>query len=276
MPQQDFINTLLRRDYQQPVLYERQLATDFVDQLFHFLFVPRLSELDTEEKIRHELHHICNKCALLLFDVFGEEEQAEKVKTNFFEALPGIYQLLLKDAQAILASDPAAVSLEEVLAIYPGFYATAVYRFAHQFYKDGVPLLPRFLSEYAHSKTGIDIHPGAQIGESFCIDHGTGIVIGESAVIGHNVKIYQGVTLGALSVAKDLANKKRHPTIGNHVIIYAGSTILGGDTIIGDNCIIGGNVWLTYSVAPDSLVYHQSKVVVKSKLPLPEPLNFVI
>ena len=128
----------------------------------------------------------------------------------------------------------------------------------------------------APSKTGIDIHPGAQIGESFCIDHGTGIVIGESAVIGHNVKIYQGVTLGALSVAKDLANKKRHPTIGNHVIIYAGSTILGGETIIGDNCIIGGNVWLTYSVAPDSLVYHQSKVVVKSKLPLPEPLNFVI
>ena len=267
---------LLSRDYQFPTIYDRTLAVDFIDSLFHFLFTPRKLEFDTVDKITNAFDNIRNTGSSLLFDVFNSKEKAESIAESFFNALPGIYDALLKDAEAIASFDPAAVSIEEVLAAYPGFYATAIYRFAHQFYKDGVPVLPRFLSEHAHSKTGIDIHPGAEIGDSFFIDHGTGIVIGQSAVIGNNVKIYQGVTLGALSTSKNAANKKRHPNIGNHVIIYAGSTILGGETTIGDNSVIGGNVWLTYSVAPGSIVYHQSNVVVKGKQPLPEPLNFVI
>lgn len=276
MSLQHFITTLLNRDYENPVIYDRSLAVTFIDNLFHLLFAPSKNEFDSADKIRTHLDNLRSTCSSLLFDVFNDKSQAENLSDAFFAALPGIYEQLLKDAEAILAFDPAAVSLEEVLATYPGFYATAIYRFAHQFYETGVPILPRFLSEYAHSKTGIDIHPGAQVGESFFIDHGTGIVIGQSTVIGNNVKLYQGVTLGALNTAKDLANKKRHPNIGNNVIIYAGSTILGGETAIGDNSIIGGNVWLTNSVAPDSIVYHQSNVLVKGRHPLPEPLNFVI
>lgn len=276
MSLQHFITTLLNRDYENPVIYDRSLAVTFIDSLFHLLFAPSKNEFDSADKIRTHLDNLRGTCSSLLFDVFNDKSQAENLSDAFFAALPGIYEQLLKDAEAILAFDPAAVSLEEVLATYPGFYATAIYRFAHQFYETGVPILPRFLSEYAHSKTGIDIHPGAQVGESFFIDHGTGIVIGQSTVIGNNVKLYQGVTLGALNTAKDLANKKRHPNIGNNVIIYAGSTILGGETTIGDNSIIGGNVWLTNSVAPDSIVYHQSNVLVKGRQPLPEPLNFVI
>jgi serine O-acetyltransferase len=143
-------------------------------------------------------------------------------------------------------------------------------------WKQDIPFLPRFFSEYAHSKTGIDIHPGAEIGDCLAIDHGTGIVVGETTIIGNNVKLYQGVTLGALNVAKDCASKKRHPTIEDDVIIYSGATILGGETVIGKGSIIGGNVWLTYSVPPNSVVYHKSEVKVKDKEPFPEPLNFVI
>jgi serine O-acetyltransferase len=175
-----------------------------------------------------------------------------------------------------LKFDPAARSVEEVLVAYPGFYATAVYRLSHQLWEQGVEILPRLFTEYAHSKTGVDIHPGAHIGESFCIDHGTGIVIGETTIIGNNVKIYQGVTLGALQVSKDSAIVKRHPTIEDNVTIYSGATILGGQTVIGHDSIIGGNVWLTYSVPSFSVVYHKSEVKVRDKNPFPEPLNFVI
>ncbi len=276
MSLQPFIATLLNRDYRKPLIYDRSLAITFIDSLFHLLFTPTKDEFDSADKISTHFDNLRNTCSSLLFDILNDEGQAEHLTDAFFDAVPGIYEQLLKDAEAIVAFDPAAVSLEEVLATYPGFYATAIYRFAHRFYNTGVPVLPRFLSEYAHSKTGIDIHPGARIGESFFIDHGTGIVIGQSAVLGNNVKLYQGVTLGALHTAKELANKKRHPNIGNNVIIYAGSTILGGETTIGDNSIIGGNVWLTNSVAPDSIVYHQSNVLVKGRRPLPEPLNFVI
>jgi serine O-acetyltransferase len=162
------------------------------------------------------------------------------------------------------------------MAAYPGFYATVVYRLTNQLWKQGIPFLPRFFSEYAHSKTGIDIHPGAEIGDSLAIDHGTGIVIGETTIIGNNVKLYQGVTLGALNVAKDCASMKRHPTIEDDVIIYSGATILGGETVIGKGSVIGGNVWLTYSVPANSVVYHKSEIKVKDKEPFPEPLNFVI
>ena len=164
------------------------------------------------------------------------------------------------DANAMLAGDPAAKNISEVLICYPGLFAIAVYRLAHFFYQNNVSLLPRILGEIAHEKTGIDIHPGAQIGQSFFIDHGTGIVIGESSIIGNNVKIYQGVTLGALSVDKSLAQTKRHPTIEDHCVIYSHATILGGATVIGAHSVIGGNVWMTKSVAPHSVVYHKSEV----------------
>lgn len=165
-----------------------------------------------------------------------------------------------KDAKALLLGDPAAKDLIEVLLCYPGLFAITAYRIAHFFHQQKMSIIPRLISEIAHAKTGIDIHPGALIGESFFIDHGTGVVIGETAVIGNNVKIYQGVTLGALSVDKKLAETKRHPTIKDHCVIYSHATILGGETIIGENSVIGGNVWMTKSVPANSLVYHKSEV----------------
>ena len=172
----------------------------------------------------------------------------------FFERLPRLAHMLDLDAQAALAGDPAAYSREEVIITYPGFYAVCTFRLAHALHELGIPLIPRLITEYAHEKTGIDIHPGAKIGESFFIDHGTGVVIGETASIGKNVKIYQGVTLGALSVKKKLQSLKRHPTIEDDVVIYANSTILGGDTVIGKGSIIGGNTWIVESVKPGSVI----------------------
>lgn len=185
-----------------------------------------------------------------------------QIATSFYKDVPELYRRMNTDITATLNGDPAASSAFEIIRSYPGFLAVSLYRIAHQLLKLGIPLIPRVLTEYAHSVTGIDIHPGASIGEYLFIDHGTGIVIGETTVIGDHVKLYQGVTLGALSVEKFMANTKRHPTIGDHVIIYSGATILGGDTFIGENCIIGGNVWLTKSVSPDSTVYHQSAMKV--------------
>lgn len=184
---------------------------------------------------------------------------AEDIEDRFLAQLPKVYELLKKDADALLLGDPAAVSKTEVIRTYPGFFAISVYRLAHEFHLLGVPLIPRILTEYAHSETGIDIHPGATIGASFCIDHGTGAVIGETVEIGNYVKIYQGVTLGALSVRKEFAKTKRHPTIEDNVVIYSGATILGGETIIGRDSIIGGNVWITKSVPPGSRVYYRQE-----------------
>jgi serine O-acetyltransferase len=183
----------------------------------------------------------------------------------FFYQLKGIRKMLEGDAQFIASNDPAASSVEEVIMAYPGFYAIVIYRVAHILAKLGVPIIPRIMTEHAHSFTGIDIHPMANIGSEFFIDHGTGIVIGETAVIGSRVKLYQGVTIGALSVSKKLSFTKRHPTIEDNVIIYAGSTILGGDTVIGHDSVIGGNVWLTESVPPGSMVYQVSKVEIKER-----------
>ena len=186
----------------------------------------------------------------------------EAISKTFFTDLPSIYFLLNTDIQAIHSGDPAAHTLFEVVRAYPGFYALCFYRIANKLHQLQVPLLPRILTEYAHSKTGIDIHPAATIGEYFMIDHGTGIVIGETAVIGKNVKIYQGVTLGALSINKSMALQKRHPTIEDNVVIYSGATILGGDTLIGAGSVIGGNVWLTKSVPQGSLVYHNPEITI--------------
>ena len=254
---------------------DKQTAEEFIEELFRFLFVKHANALE-EGKVLNHYQALKNTFAALLFEVVNDESKVREHTNNFFGELPGIYHRLLKDAEAILTSDPAARSLEEVMAAYPGFYATVIYRLTHQLWEQGVPFLPRFFSEYAHSKTGIDIHPGAEIGNAFAIDHGTGIVIGETTVIGNNVKIYQGVTLGALSVAKECASKKRHPSIEDDVVIYSGATILGGETVIGKGSVIGGNVWLTYSVPANSVVYHKSEIKVKDKDPFPEPLNFVI
>jgi serine O-acetyltransferase len=184
-------------------------------------------------------------------------EIKEKATANaevFFNKIPHLAETLDLDAKAALLGDPAAYSREEVIITYPGFYAVCIYRLAHTLYELDVPLLPRLMTEYAHEKTGIDIHPGAKISDSFFIDHGTGVVIGETAHIGKNVKIYQGVTLGALSVKKKLQSLKRHPTIEDDVVIYANATILGGDTTIGKGSIIGGNSWIVESVKPGSVI----------------------
>ncbi len=187
------------------------------------------------------------------------QEKGQEEAMRFLRDLPRLRGVLATDVKAAYWGDPAAKSHDEVIFSYPGLFAVTVYRAAHQLLRQGVPLMPRIMTEYAHSRTGIDIHPGAQIGESFFIDHGTGVVIGETTEIGHRVRLYQGVTLGALSLPPDqvesLRSKKRHPTVEDDVIIYSGATILGGDTVIGARAVIGGNVWLTESVPPDTKVF---------------------
>lgn len=200
----------------------------------------------------------------------------QDITENLIQRLPDLHRLLLQDAEAIMQGDPAAQNMEEVIRTYPGFKAVAVYRMANALYRLRVPLLPRILSEYAHARTGIDIHPGATIGSQFCIDHGTGLVIGETTHIGNCVKVYQGVTLGAISVEKAMANIKRHPTIEDHVVIYAGATILGGNTVVGAYSIIGGNVWLTESVPRYSRVYHRPQIKVSRTEDPADVLNFSI
>ncbi|MBO4857656.1 MAG: serine acetyltransferase [Treponema sp.] len=179
---------------------------------------------------------------------------AEKTAVALIEEIPEIRRKIQLDTNAAFSGDPAAKSNEEVVLSYPGLEAILVYRIAHFLYENGVPVIPRIMTEHVHGKTGIDIHPGATIGESFFIDHGTGVVIGETCIIGKNVKIYQGVTLGALSVKKNLMDKKRHPTIEDDVTIYANATILGGNTVIGKGCTIGGNTWVTKSVPAGTVV----------------------
>lgn len=197
---------------------------------------------------------------ILHFNPKKGSDDASVISENLFNALPFLYDQINEDITAMYEGDPAAKSRSEVIRTYPGFYAIAAYRIAHKLHTLGVHEIPRIITEHAHSRTGIDIHPAARIGQHFCIDHGTGVVIGETAVIGNHVKIYQGVTLGALSVSKADAEKKRHPTLEDNVVVYAGATILGGETIIGHNSIVGGNVWLTQSVPPHSKIYYQSKM----------------
>lgn len=244
----------------------------WIDELVDLLFPVRCACVHDASTLR-QLHltflNLTSRVMVL------DDAIQHKIKL-FFEKLPAIYDNLLTDARAFMAFDPAARSVEEVIIAYPGFYAITVYRLSHELYALDIPILPRVISEWAHGQTGIDINPGAEIGIGFFIDHGTGIVIGETCVIGNNVKIYQSVTLGALSVVKTEANKKRHPTIEDNVIIYSGATILGGRTVIGKDSVIGGNVWLTESVPPNSLVYHKSEVRVRKNIDFDEPLNFVI
>lgn len=210
----------------------------------------KFDKLATELMILLEATNACNS--------WNHQDKA----TDFFNGIRSMYEVLNTDIEAILEGDPAAKSRFEVIRAYPGFYAIAFYRIAHALLLLDVPLLPRILTEHAHSKTGIDIHPAAAIGHHFFIDHGTGVVIGETSVIGDHVKLYQGVTLGALSVDKSMAYIKRHPTVEDHAIIYSGATILGGNTVIGHHSIVGGNVWLTRSIPPYTTVYHKSEIEV--------------
>ncbi|MCW3091018.1 MAG: Serine O-acetyltransferase [Ferruginibacter sp.] len=273
----NFIKSLHKQHQQANSSFpDKELAREFMDGFFEFLFIPGKQKKRSEFELTKEFESYKCHLSTLIYDVVADEERTQEIANNFFYELPDIYNALQKDAEEILKFDPAAESIEEVLMAYPGFYATAVYRFSHQLWSQGVKILPRVFAELAHSKTGIDIHPGAEIGRSFFIDHGTGIVIGETTLIGDKVKIYQGVTLGALSVSKVVANTKRHPTIEDNVIIYSGATILGGETVIGHDSVIGGNVWLTNSVLPNSIVYHKSEISIRDKNPLADVLNFVI
>jgi serine O-acetyltransferase len=253
-------------------LPDKKKTQQWVDALVELLFPSSYDEIFSGLEIKRLELQLWE----LLEPLKNEIESIQDTVQHFFRQIPSVFKVLQKDALAILTFDPAAGSIEEVIVSYPGFYAITAYRLAHELYLSQVPILPRMISEYAHSLTGIDINPGATIGASFFIDHGTGVVIGETCVIGNDVKIYQGVTLGALNVSKSEANVKRHPTIEDNVVVYAGTTILGGKTIIGHDSVIGGNVWLTASVPPYSLVYHKSEVRVRTNKDFDEPINFVI
>jgi len=249
----------------------------FIDKFLKLAF-PQYSE-----KSFSKVEEITSSTVLLMYDlkkllesVIDEKELVNSITNDFSFTLPAIIRSLDMDAEAIYKGDPAARSTDEVVLAYPGFYAITIYRIAHELFLLGVPVIARILSEYAHEKTGIDIHPGAGIGERFCIDHGTGIVIGETTTIGNDVKIYQGVTLGALSVDKSFASIKRHPTIENNVVIYAQAVILGGNTVIGEKSVIGGNAWITESVPANSVVYHKSEVRLKQNGHSEPYLDFVI
>lgn len=254
----------------------KKKAELFIDDLYRLLFNLDATPCECEYEVAQRLKAKELEFSGIIYDYLKDNEVAQKETLSFFNSIENIYLTLLRDAQAILDNDPAAQNLEEVYIAYPGFYAIVVHRFAHQLWLQNLKLLARVWSEFAHSKTGIDIHPGAKIGNNFCIDHGTGIVIGETCVIGNNVKIYQGVTLGALSVSKDKMNAVRHPRIGDNVVIYSGATILGGQTHIGHDSTIGGNVWLTESVEPFTVMYYKSEVITKQKNLSPEPIFFHI
>lgn len=240
----------------------QSLSHLLLDKTVSLLFPILCDDTQSTEARFYDMKHLMEMALSQLS--YTDEEIVSEVEA-FANSLELLYLRMIEDATAIYNGDPAAESIEEVVVTYPGFYAIVVYRLAHQLYEQNIPVLPRLFTEYAHGKTGIDIHPAAQIGHSFCIDHGTGIVIGETTTIGNNVKLYQGVTLGALSVDKAEAGVKRHPTIEDEVTIYAGATILGGKTVVGHNSVIGGNVWLTESVDAYSTVFNKSNVYVKNK-----------
>jgi len=239
---------------------------EFTGNLIHALFPIKRNLVAQEAMISLEMDRCAIKLKELLYSIRKSlDSTPETLVEEFFSRVPDAFDQLVEDANAITRFDPAASCVAEIILCYPGFYCISVYRLAHILYELKVPVLPRVMTEYAHEKTGIDIHPGAEIESPFFIDHGTGVVIGETARIGKEVKIYQGVTLGALNVDKSLANTKRHPTIEDHVIIYAGSTILGGSTVIGHHTVVGGNTWITESIQPHSLVYRNHRVEIRER-----------
>lgn len=258
--QGSFIDELYEAHRNRKPIPSPQQVCNWLNGVLKMLF-PELADHQYASRRAFEL--ACQGLHLELFQILETiahdlSEDIHHIEQTFWSKIPDVREYLLEDAQAICSGDPAAVSVTEVIRSYPGFHAIAVHRLAHIFHQLNVPLIPRILAEDAHSTTGIDIHPGAEIGRKFCIDHGTGVVIGETVHIGDNVKLYQGVTLGALSVKKEMAQTKRHPTIEDNVIIYAGATILGGRTVVGQGSIIGGSVWVTDSVPPNSTIYYKA------------------
>jgi len=253
-------------------------SIDFLNEIIDLLFPHFSSKIyyspkDIIAKLQLLERNLISVLKIVVEDV---DESINKIAKNFFSEIPKVHDMLWLDAEAIFRGDPAAESIDEVILAYPGFMAIAIYRLAHEINKFGVPIVPRILTEHAHEITGIDIHPGAEIDSPFFIDHGTGIVIGETTKIGKNVKIYQGVTLGALSVDKSLANVKRHPTIQDDVIIYSQAVILGGETVIGQGSIIGGNAWVTQSVPSNSIVYSKMEMKVRSNENYFDNIDYII
>lgn len=240
---------------------DKESAEDFINTLFKFLFHGNKGRNAEIGDLAKDYQSLQSYLATLIYSSTGDGNISQDTTEHFFDALPSVYDTLLKDAETIATSDPAASSVEEVVIAYPGFFAIAVYRFSHILYERNIKQLARLFTEYAHKETGIDIHPGAVIGSNFFIDHGTGIVIGETSVIGNNVKIYQGVTIGAFSGQHEINGAKRHPTIEDEVVIYANATILGGRSTIGRGSIIGANVWITESIPPGAFVYQKNEVI---------------
>jgi serine O-acetyltransferase len=276
--QENFFNHLLQKHLSKKTIPSKKAICLFADNILQLLF-PQVSnqEFKNVNEIEVFYNSIKNDLTFILTKMKDDLPGDPSIlASSFMDQLESITKLLYKDANAIVEGDPAATNFDLVISTYPGFFAIAIYRIAHTLNRMGIPYLPRFLTEFAHSKTGVDIHPGAEIGENFFIDHGTGIVIGETTVIGKNVKLYQGVTLGALSVEKGMAKIKRHPTIEDHVVIYAGATILGGNTVVGRYSIIGGNVWLTESVPVYTKVYHNPQIHVKTSDDPTDLINFSI
>lgn len=262
MSNKNFIKQLLQNNAKIGNLPDKDLAHQFVDDIFGFLFIPKTGVNQKESDLEKGLYALKSHLATLIYDVVGDGAKSQAQADAFFEALPALYASLQKDAEAFVTNDPAALNISQILQTYPGFYAITVYRISNQLRKQGIRVLPRIFAEYAHSKTGIDIHPYATIGANFFIDHGTGVVIGETSVIGNDVRMYQGVTIGALNSAKAKKQAKRHPTIEDNVVIYSGATILGNITV-GRDSVIGGNAWITFDVPAGSLVYNQSEVASK-------------
>ena len=268
-------------------LPNRSIIVDIIQDLRHVLFPryfgpdPGSSEFPAHY-VGHQLNDIYDRLreqiqiAFLYQNGESSDAHADEVTARFISRLPEIQALLLKDVQAGFDGDPAAKSKEEIIFSYPGFYAIYIYRLAHVLYLEEVPFIPRIMTEYGHGATGIDINPGATIGEYFFIDHGTGVVIGETTEIGNYVKLYQGVTLGALSTRKgqELSGVKRHPTIGDRVTIYSNSTVLGGETVIGENTIVGGNTFITESISADTKVSAKNpELVIKAPRSKEEEMN---
>ncbi|MDH7464236.1 serine O-acetyltransferase [Chitinophagaceae bacterium 26-R-25] len=255
---------------------QKEAVVKFAQEVINYLFPIVENEQAFLNRHQRKLEALKNSLLDILYS-FDEKSQSleASICNPFFSSLNEIKEKLVIDANALLEFDPAAKSIDEVIITYPGFLAVAAYRIANKLCSLKLPIVPRIITEWAHSVTGIDIHPGATIGVPFIIDHGTGVVIGETTVIGKNVKLYQGVTLGALAVKKETTGQ-RHPTIEDGVIIYANSTILGGDTVIGRDSIVGGNCFITYSIPAHSIAYHQPVVTVKDKRDYNEPLNWVI
>jgi len=261
---QEFVQTLIKHNHKNSMpnsIAVQKFLTELLGTMFPSFNYDN-SFPQNPVLLNHKFEILQLELANIIFSL-NLDLDFKQISQDFFCKIPSVYDRLLMDATSMYQGDPAATSINEVILAYPGFFAIAVHRLANILQKLNIPIIPRIFSEYAHQKTGVDIHPNAQIGDNFCIDHATGIVIGETTTIGNNVKLYQGVTLGALSVEKGLAKHKRHPTIEDNVTIYANATILGGDTTVGANTIIGGNVWLTSSVPANSIVYHQSNISVR-------------